>query len=313
MTNPSIQPLLFEPLFRERIWGGRRLESVFGKKLPANRCVGESWEIVDRADAQSVVRQGPYAGRTLHDLWRDHRPEIFGEEVAAVPRFPIFAKLLDAREKLSLQVHPPAEVAAALGGEPKTEMWYVAAADPGAEIFLGVRRGVSREDFARAVSDGQAAQFVHRLGVKSGEAFFVPSGCLHAIGAGLLIVEIQQNSDTTYRIFDWNRRSDAGSLRPLQIEEAMRSINFADFEPKKLEPDGEFLVRSPDFAVEKWTLTNARRALDRPACALFFCLSGAVKMAGVAIKPGEFFLVPASADEIPLEPLAPATRLLRIT
>lgn len=313
MTDPSLQPLLFEPLFQERVWGGRRLESVFGKKLPARGCFGESWEIVDRADAQSVVRQGHYRGRTLHDLWRDHRAEIFGDEVAVAPRFPVLAKLLDAREKLSLQVHPPAEVAAALGGEAKTEMWYVVAADPGSELFLGFRSEVSREDFARALNDGKAANFIHRIEVQTGDAFLVPSGRLHAIGAGILIVEIQQNSDTTYRVFDWDRKSNAGSSRPLQIDEAMRSINFADFEPNKIEPDGEVLVRTSHFTVEKWSLTSARQALDRPVYALFFSLSGAVKMAGLAIEPGEFFLVPAAADGIPLEPVAPATTLLRIT
>ncbi len=313
MNHPSRQPLLFQPLFRERIWGGRRLESAFGKKLPASQCVGESWEIVDRADAQSVVRQGHYRGLSLHDLWCDHRREIFGDEIAAAPRFPLFGKLLDAREKLSLQVHPPPEVAAALGGEPKTEMWYIAAADPGAEIFLGLRRGVSKEVFARAIASGNPTPFVHRLEVKSGDAFLVPSGRLHAIGAGLVIVEIQQNSDTTYRVFDWDRSRDAGSSRPLQIEEAMRSINFADFEPEKIEPEGEFLVQSPHFAVEKWSLTNARPALSRSAAALFVCLSGAVLMDGIEMHPGDLFLVPASADETPLEPASSAASLLRVT
>ncbi len=313
MTGTSMQPLLFEPLFRERIWGGRRLEDLFGKKLPAGKYIGESWEIVDRADAQSIVRQGPYAGRTLHDLWRDHRSKIFGDEVIDAPRFPVFAKLLDAREKLSLQVHPPAEMAAALGGEAKTEMWYVVAADPGAEIFLGLRSGVSQEDFARALCDGKAAQFVHRLEAKSGDAFFVPSGRLHAIGAGLVIVEMQQNSDTTYRVFDWNRRSDAGSPRPLQIEEAMRATDFADVEPCQIEPAGELLLRSPYFAVEKWSLTSARPALDRPAATLFVCLRGAVVLAGTEMHPGDFFLVPAGAGDAPLEPRSPQADLLRVT
>lgn len=312
MIDPWMQPLLFEPLFRERIWGGRRLESLCRKKLPAGKCIGESWEIVDRADAQSVVRQGPHAGRTLHDLWRGHRSEIFGDEVVDSPRFPVFAKLLDAREKLSLQVHPPADVAAALGGEAKTEMWYVAAAEPGTEIFLGLRRGVSQEDFARALNDGTATQCLHRLEVKCGDVFFVPSGRLHAIGAGLVIVEIQENSDTTYRVFDWNRRSEAGSSRPLQIEEAMRSIDFADIEPQIIEPDGELLVRTPHFTVEKWSLTNARPALDHSAAALFVCLRGTVAMAGMEMHRGDFFLVPAGATEAPLEPRSPQTDLLRV-
>ena len=211
-------PLVFEPLFMERMWGGRRLESAFGKKLPPGKRIGESWEIVDRPEAQSVVRQGPWRGRTLHELWRDQRGEIFGAEMPDAPRFPIFAKLLDAQEKLSLQVHPGAAVAGALGGEAKTEMWYFAAANAGAEIYAGLRRGVERSGLEQALRDGGAADLVHRIEVKTGAAFFVPSGRLHAIGAGNLLVEIQQNSDTTFRLFDWNRGERAGAQRPLQIE-----------------------------------------------------------------------------------------------
>ena len=128
-------PLTFEAIFVERVWGGRRLESEFGKKLPPQRPVGESWEIVDRHEAQSIVRNGPLRGKTLHELWTQYRDEIFGD-VPDSPRFPLLLKLLDAHEKLSLQVHPPAKFAERLGGEPKTEFWYVAAADPGAEIYL---------------------------------------------------------------------------------------------------------------------------------------------------------------------------------
>src|SRR5450432_2720183 len=206
-------PLVFEPLFMERMWGGRRLESVFGKKLPTGQRIGESWEIVDRPEAQSVVRQGPWRGRTLHELWRDHRGEIFGAAMPDAPRFPIFAKLLDAEEKLSLQVHPGAAVAGTLDAEPKTEMWYFAAADAGAEIYAGLRRGVERGRLEQAVREGEAGGLVHRVKVKTGDAFFVPSGRLHAIGGGNLLIEIQQNSDTTFRLFDWNRAERDGTQR----------------------------------------------------------------------------------------------------
>src|SRR3954453_17998180 len=151
MNSESAPFLVFEPLFKERVWGGRRLETVFGKKLPPGAQIGESWEIVDRAEAQSVVRQGPWRGRTLHELWCEHRAEIFGDDVPDAPRFPILAKILDAEDKLSLQVHPGAEVASRFGGEPKTEMWYFAAAADGAEIFAGFRSGVTRDDFAAAL------------------------------------------------------------------------------------------------------------------------------------------------------------------
>src|ERR1700682_2304525 len=132
------QPITFEPLFMERVWGGRRLESLYGKALPAGKRIGESWEIVDRAEAQSIVRSGPFLGETLHDLWTNRRAEVFGDGGPEAARFPLLLSLLDANESLSLQVHPPAEVAEALGGEAKSEMWYVAKAEPGAEIYAGL-------------------------------------------------------------------------------------------------------------------------------------------------------------------------------
>ena len=140
----------------ERIWGGRQLESKFGKRLPPNAQIGESWEIVDRPEAQSVVVCGPLKGKTLHQLWTQERPLIFGE-VPSAPRFPLFIKLLDAHETLSLQVHPPEQFAGKLGGEPKTEFWYVASADLNAELFVGLRQSVTRDQFEQAVRDGSVA------------------------------------------------------------------------------------------------------------------------------------------------------------
>jgi mannose-6-phosphate isomerase len=313
MKTDLTAPLLFEPLFLERMWGGRRLESAFGKKLPPGKRIGESWEVVDRPEAQSVVRLGPWCGQTLHELWRDHRAEIFGDGMPEALRFPIFAKLLDAQEKLSLQVHPDAATAGPLGGEPKTEMWYFAAADDGAEIYAGLRAGVTQDRFEQAVRQGVAADLVHRVGVKTGDAFFVPSGRLHAIGRGNLLVEIQQNSDTTFRLFDWERGVRDGPPRQLQIEEALQSIAFDDFEPDVIRPNGETLVQCPYFTVEKWDLKSARRASERIAFALFVCLSGTVEMNAVHLLPGEFFLVPACAAASELQPAVPATSVLRIT
>src|SRR6266480_3668890 len=211
-------PLVFEPIFMERIWGGRRLESEFGKKLPAQKRIGESWEIVDRTEAQSVVVNGPLRGKTLHELWIQGRSEIFGN-VPGASRFPLLVKLLDAHEKLSLQVHPPEKVASILGGEPKTEFWYVAAADSGAELFLGLREPITCDQFEKALREGTAAHHVHKLAVNIGDSVFLPAGRLHAVGAGNLLIEIQQNSDTTYRVFDWNRTDPAtGKRRELHVE-----------------------------------------------------------------------------------------------
>ena len=195
--------------------------------------IGESWEFVDRQDAQSVVHSGPLRGETLHELWTSRREEVFGAayESHKGNRFPILIKLLDARERLSVQVHPPAQVSAALNGEPKTEMWYFADAQPGANIYAGLKRGVTREQFERLLHEERVEEALHDIPVERGDNIFIPSGRLHAIGPGNVIVEVQQNSDTTYRVFDWNRTGLDGTPRTLHIEESMASIDFDDFEP----------------------------------------------------------------------------------
>ena len=211
-------PLLFKPIFQERIWGGRKLAELFGKDLPADTDIGESWEIVDRPEAQSVVRDGPLRGKTLHELWTEYRTEIFGD-VPDGRRFPLLVKLLDAREKLSLQVHPPGKIAAKLGGEPKTEFWYAAAAAPGAELFVGLQEAMARDQFEEALRAGTIAEHVHAVPIKADESMFLPAGRLHAVGPGNLLVEIQQNSDTTYRVFDWNRVDHEGQPRELHVDQ----------------------------------------------------------------------------------------------
>ena len=305
-------PLVFEPIFMERIWGGRHLESEFGKKLPAQKRIGESWEIVDRPEAQSVVVNGPLRGKTLHELWIQGRSEIFGN-VPDASRFPLLVKLLDAHEKLSLQVHPPEKVASKLGGEPKTEFWYVAAADPGAELYLGFRESITRDQFEKALRDGTAADHVHKIRVKSGDAVFLPAGRLHALGAGNLLVEIQQNSDTTYRVFDWNRMDDKGKERQLHIDQALQCIDFNDVRSRLLQPEGELLLRDNLFEIQKWNLDSTHEIVPRGQFAIACCLTGSLRCADVDLTRGEFFLVPAELDDRQLKPISEGTSLLHIT
>jgi mannose-6-phosphate isomerase len=305
-------PLTFQPIFMERVWGGRRLESEFGKNLPPQRPIGESWEIVDRPEAQSIVREGPLSGKTLHELWTQYREEIFGN-VPDSSRFPLLLKLLDAQEKLSLQVHPPEKVADRLGGEPKTEFWYVAAADPGAEIYLGFRESITRSQFERALREGTAADHVQNIAVKSGDAAFLPSGRFHALGAGNLLIEIQQNSDTTYRVFDWNRVDDTGRQRQLHIDQALQSIDFDDVRPGLVQPEGELLLRDNLFEIQKWNINSPREIAPRGQFAITCCLTGYVRCARVDFSPGEFFLVPAQLQDRQLHPQDKRTTLLRIT
>ena len=295
-----------------RIWGGRRLESEFGKKLPPNEAIGESWEIVDRPEAQSVVADGTLMGMTLHELWITHREEIFGN-TAAAPRFPLLIKLLDAREKLSLQVHPPEKIAAKRGAEPKTEFWYVAAADPGAELLVGLKKPMGRNEFGNALRSGTVANHVHSIQVKAGDGMFLPSGRLHAIGGGNLLVEIQQNSDTTYRVFDWNRLDDRGQSRQLHIEQALESIDFDDQQPRLIQQTGELLIRHPLFEIQKWLLASPREIASLEQFAIVCCLTGSLSCGDVDLKPGQFFLIPAQLQNREVNPREENTSLLRVT
>ena len=303
-------PLTFEPIFMERIWGGRWLETRFRKRLPKGMLIGESWEIVDRPEGQSLVRDGPLRGRTLHELWMEDREEIFGD-VPDTAHFPLVAKMIDAREELSLQVHPPSRVAKALGGETKDEIWYVLDAVPDAQIYAGLRRGVTREQFEAALENRTVAELMHRISVKGGDAIFMPSGRLHTMGHGILVAEIQQNSDTTYRVFDWNRVGTNGEPRRLHVSEAMQSINFTDIEPDLIEPRGATLVRDSAFVVEKWDLISEHEAAPPGKFAILLCLNGEIDCAGFKFKSGDFFLVPATLQDRNLHPRGPDTSLLR--
>ena len=296
----------------ERIWGGRKLAELFGKNLPTNKRIGESWEIVDRPEAQSVVERGPLKGKSLHELWIEDRSSIFGD-VPDAPRFPLLIKLLDAHEKLSLQVHPPEQFAGNLGGEPKTEFWYVADAEPGAELLLGFSKPIQRDQFESALREGTAADYVHRICVKSGDAAFLPAGRLHAVSAGNLLIEIQENSDTTYRVFDWNRVDDKGNPRRLHIEQASRCIDFKDVRPELIEPNGELLIRHKLFEIQRWNLDSPRDVTPLGQFAIVCCLTGQLVCANVDLAPGEFFLVPAQLPDRQLKPLAAQTSLLRVT
>ena len=308
----TTSPLVFEPLFMERVWGGRRLETLLGRSLPHGERVGESWEIVDREEAQSVVHEGPLRGLTLHELWTQRRAEIFGPGLADTPRFPLLCKILDAEERLSVQVHPPAAVAARLGGEPKTEMWFILDAMLESDLYAGLRRGVTRAGFQAALGKGTVAEQIHSFRIKSGDAMFIPSGRIHAIGAGNLIIEVQQNSDTTYRVFDWNRLGLDGQPRELHVRASLESIDFADTEPHVVQPQGGTLADCEFFRVEKWTLDQPRKHTGK-GFAIFAVVEGGVRCGGREFQRGAFFLVPASAADCEIEPTTPGASVLRTT
>ncbi len=308
----ALEALTFKPLMMERVWGGRRLATRLGRVLPEGVRIGESWELVDRADAQSVVDAGPLAGTTLHALWRERREAVFGAGLVESERFPLLAKVLDARDTLSVQVHPPAKLAAELGGEPKTEMWHLLEAEPGAEIFAGLVKGTTRGSFERALAAGNVGECLHRLPVVAGDAIFIPSGRCHAIGAGCLIVEMQQNSDTTYRVFDWNRAGLDGKPRALHVAESLAAIDFTDYEPGLAEAKGERIVECEHFSVDRWSLAAPRRD-DSANGVIFTVLGGEVACGARRFRAGDFFLLPACAADRTLRPVQPGASVLRTT
>jgi mannose-6-phosphate isomerase len=292
-----MSPITFAPIYQERIWGGREFSTRLSRSLPGNQPIGEAWEIVDRREAQSVVAGGALAGQTLHDLWTKHRTEIFGSRHEhAGPRFPLLGKLLDARDRLSVQVHPPASVAPQLHGEPKTEMWYFLACDPGSRIYAGLVPGTTRESFAAKLQSGEVEQCLHVLPTHAGESIFIPSGRLHAIGEGNLIVEIQQNSDTTYRVFDWNRAGLDGQPRALHLEESMLSTDFEDFAPPLQNIAQGIVAECEHFRVAKMKLTAATDPRPSGDFALITVVGGRARCGDREFSPGDFFLIPATGS-----------------
>ncbi len=253
-------PIVFEPLYQERVWGGRRLEEDLGRTLPVSAPIGESWEVVDRPDAQSIVKGGEFNGLTLREIIRSDSSGIMGPGYDPERPFPILVKWLDCRERLSLQVHPPAEIAPELGGEPKTENWYIAAADPGAGLLVGLKAGVDRAEFERALREERLEDCVHRVECVSGDSVLVRSGRIHAIDGGNLILEIQQNSDTTYRVYDWGRVGLDGKKRELHIKESLACIDFNDFEPELVRsgPGDAVLAECDEFRIRRFTFGPGR-------------------------------------------------------
>ncbi len=297
----------------ERPWGGRRFETVLNIPLPSTGLIGELWAVVDRPEAESIVDAGPLQGKKLHELWTLYRKEVFGtlHIKNPSPSFPLLCKLLDAAEPLSLQVHPPATQAALLGGEPKTECWYVLHADPGATIDVGLRHGVTREQFSEAIKKGTVESMVHHLSVHTGESMFIPSGRLHALGKGIIVVEIQQNSDTTYRVFDWNRKNSNGTARQLHISESMASIDFSDDEPAIQDTATLTPADCSYFRIKKWNLKTPRQAAEPNNFSLMTCLTGRITCGDRTFGPGSFFLIPANMPHALLFPEQPGTSVLQ--
>ena len=297
-------PLKSMPVFKQRIWGGRKLAEAFGKALPPGEKIGESWELADLPEGESTIANGPLQGETLGDVVR-RQPEPITGTRESPGRFPLLIKLLDARDVLSVQVHPDRRTCRRMGrGDPKTECWYIIEAEPGAVIYKGLKSGVTKKGFAQAIADGTTADLLAKVPVRPGQCHFLPAGAAHSIGAGLLIAEIQTPSDTTYRVFDWNRVDDSGQARPLHVDEALESIHF-DLTPEKLPVTtvGR-LVNSEHFKVDKGHQVEGCELLlarGRMRTLLFLTGGGTILSAEaepVAFRAGQTVLIPAAFEGV---------------
>jgi mannose-6-phosphate isomerase len=305
--------MTFVPLYMERVWGGRKLEALFGRQLPVTNPIGESWELVDRADAQSVVSEGKLKGVTLHELWMNGRTRIFGEGYD-YERFPLLIKILDASQALSVQVHPPVHRKIKLLDEPKTELWYFVDTEEGASVYVGLKNGTLREDFQSALANGTVDRLLHRVPTRPGSFIFLPGGRLHAIGAGNVLFEVQQNSDTTYRVFDWNRLGLDGKPRALHVEQSLQCIDFKDFEPALGEGPGERLVSHDCLIVDRWLLDQPRPANVLPRFSVFQVIEGTVSFGdGREFRFGDLFVVPARSHRSLITPKNDIAIVLRTT
>jgi len=259
-------PLRFEPIFKEKIWGGSALREKLNKNAPAGRPIGESWEVSGWGDSQTVVSRGEYMGLTLGELFALSPSDLVGRSAGAEggkESFPLLFKFIDASENLSIQVHPNREQAHSRGwGERgKTEAWYVVDALPDAKIAIGFNRGgITREEAAKAADDGCFESLLNFVPAKRGDAFFIPAGTVHAILGGVLIYEVQEESNTTLRIYDWNRRCPAGNLRELHIADALDIIKFSEDRALKPEP---VIIDQTDAFVYETLCENKKFLLSR--------------------------------------------------
>lgn len=304
----GLYPLKFDPLFMERIWGGTGLGEEFGKKIPKAK-IGESWEISCRQDAMSIVSEGPLTGRTLEELIAGYGPELLGTEIPVERGFPLLLKILDAQDVLSVQVHPGDEFAAqyehSLG---KTEVWYVLKAKPGARIIYGLKSGITRQRFVEALSEGRLAECLNEVEVRPGDVYPVTAGVVHALGAGVIVAEFQQNSDLTYRVYDWQRLDDRGNPRPLHIDRALQVINFSGPPTQGksvvagIDQERQLLYRGQHFSLEAFKVSGEESMLSTGKHFVLGLVSqgkGGISYQGERYKVnyGDSFMIPAGIGE----------------
>jgi mannose-6-phosphate isomerase len=313
-------PLRFEPIFRLALWGGRRLETVLGKTFPAGNDYAESWEIVDHGADQSCVTHGPLRGMALSSLVRELGADLLGRHNPQ-DHFPLLFKFLDVRENLSVQVHPNDEQAARLDppDRGKSEAWFVLRAEPASRVYAGLRDGVDRTALELAIAHGQIETCLHSFEPASGDCVWVPAGTVHALGAGLLVAEIQQSSDTTFRLFDWNRVGPDGLPRPLHVRQAVAAVDFQAGPVRPVSPKPTVLshvnrlIAGDKFVVDRWSFSTPKRVGGDDRCHIVVPVSGRVRLERDAVEAalgtGQTALIPAAAGDVELEPDGAAVML----
>lgn len=320
---PPLTPLRFQPLLRRYVWGGHRLGSELGKPVGSEPCA-ESWEVCDREDGQTLVSAGPLAGTTLGTLVRERGGELLGRHHPR-ERFPLLFKFLDAETRLSLQVHPDDARARQLTPPEcgKTEAWYVLDARPESVIYAGLRRGFDRATLARELGRGTAELCLHQISPRAGDCLFLPAGMVHALGGGLLVAELQQPSDVTYRLFDWNRVGPDGQPRPLHLESGLAALDdrLGPAEPIRkplpTDPAGpasvERLISAAEFHWDRWSGGEPFRVGGDERFHLLAVVEGELDVVGdpgsEPLGRGGTVLVPASWGPAEIRPRRPVVVL----
>jgi mannose-6-phosphate isomerase len=316
---PELPLLRFAPILRQYLWGGRRLAEL-GKPLGDGDHYAESWEVVDHGDEQSIVAEGPFAGTKLHELVMRHGTALFGRHHPQ-RQFPLLFKFLDCQRTLSVQVHPNDEQAAKLNPPDlgKTEAWVVLAAEPGSQIYAGLKPGVDRAMLEHKLASGDVEACLHQFEPKVGDCVLIEAGTVHALGGGLLVAEIQQASDTTYRLFDWNRVDRDGTPRPLHIHEALATIDYSrgPVDPITPQPTGkphvERLVACDKFMLDRWRFDTAQRLDIDNRFHIVTTIEGAVTIESEEgtqqLRRGDTVLIPASCSEVDFAPQGSAVLL----
>ncbi|QAA81187.1 mannose-6-phosphate isomerase [Aequorivita sp. H23M31] len=308
-TEPQLYPLKFKPILKEKVWGGKKLNNLLNKKATGN--IGESWEISGVENNVSIVANGPWEGKSLDGLLSEFKEKLVGDRVYKIfgNKFPLLFKFIDAADDLSVQVHPEDSLAKQRHNSfGKTEMWHIFQADPGAQLIVGFKNELEKEDYLRTLAEGNITEILNSVTVKKGDTFVIYPGTVHAIGAGVLLAEIQQTSDITYRIYDWDRPEADGKMRELHTDLAVDAIDFGSNPKKESYPNKEnfpvHIAETEFFSTNKLHLSQSfvRKLGDMDSFVVYMCLEGQATIAGNGFSEkmeiGDTLLIPAEIEEI---------------